>query len=114
MIKNKKTLFVDDDARFIKFLSLYFNKADFALNAQEARQIIHQKGPFDIVVTDWDMPQEDGLSFARFVKNAWPDTELFLLSSKSPQDLFDGIKALSKPIKLEALSSILYGTVKKT
>lgn len=110
----KKVLFVDDDIYFIKLLSLYFKQADFAFSAREARDLIQKKGPFDMVVTDWNMPQEDGLSLAYFIRDRWPQTKIFLLSSEKPENSFEGVYPLSKPISLEHLSSILYGTAKKT
>ena len=102
-----KILFVDDDPVFLQLLRCYFARegAFFVSNPWEARQCIIRHEPFETVITDLQMPGETGFSLAQFVHEQFAGTNIFLLSSYTPEE---GIppyiqRFISKPIELQKL-----------
>lgn len=102
-----KVLFVDDDSIFLKMIALYFKKEkfDFALGVKEARAKLLQKGPFDLIITDFQMPEENGLSFAKFIHKQYPKTRIILISSLNVKETIpDYVKFISKPISMDDIA----------
>jgi CheY-like chemotaxis protein len=71
-------LIVDDDADFLKALQLWFVKSNFevipASNGQIANKILHESERVDLVLTDFMMPERNGLELVRILKE---DNNLF-------------------------------------
>jgi CheY-like chemotaxis protein len=73
MIKpQKRVLIVDDDPDFQKALQLWFVRANFevvlASNGDIAIQIIRESKPMDLVLTDFMMPERNGMELIRVLR----------------------------------------------
>ena len=78
-----KMLFVDDDIFFLRmvavFMKGYFQVA-VAGSAEEGLKQMELLGPFDIVISDYNMPGMNGVEFLRLVAERWPKTIRILTS----------------------------------
>jgi len=68
----KRVLIVDDDADFLKALQLWFVKEGFevilASNGQNAFDILRGPETVDLVLTDFMMPERNGMELVRVMK----------------------------------------------
>jgi CheY-like chemotaxis protein len=86
-MSRRRVLIVDDDAPFLELLQLCFAKANFdvslATNGDEALKILLESEPLDLVLSDFMMPEVNGIELVRHVKaNAKLfDTLVVLMSS---------------------------------
>jgi CheY-like chemotaxis protein len=112
--ENKKVLIVDDNCTNVSILKKQLEQWKLetkeALSGKEALAIL-QKENFDLIISDMQMPEMDGVEFARQVKASSPKVPIVLLSSMGDEcrskypDLFNAV--LSKPIKYAQLYSIV-------
>jgi DNA-binding NtrC family response regulator len=76
-------LVVDDEQTVCnsckKILSQEGYKVDVALTGEEALGKVKGDG-FDLVITDWKMPQIDGLEVARRIKKEKPNTAVIIIT----------------------------------
>jgi len=82
----EKVLFVDDDASLLDGLRRSLRKQfDIytALGAIEAQKVLEVEGPFPVVVSDYRMPDTDGLQFLRRVQELYPETVRILLTGQA-------------------------------
>ncbi len=74
----KRVLIVDDDADFLKALQLWFVKQNFevllASNGEKAVQILRESQPVDLLLTDFMMPERNGMELVRVLRQ---DGDLF-------------------------------------
>ena len=81
--KKQKILIVDDEALVLKSLKREFFDADFetllAGSAKEGLEILKNM-PVDVVVTDIQMPEMNGLEFLEIVKDKYPGITRIILS----------------------------------
>lgn len=82
-----KVLFVDDQKAVVNFLKqqidwskLPVKQVYTATCAKEAKLVL-MNFPVDLLVTDIEMPQEDGLSLASWTREHYPDMVIVLLTS---------------------------------
>jgi len=110
-IEGKRVLVVDDN---LTNLCILKNQLEFwklvpvlAKSGAEALEIITKGTPFDLVLTDMQMPEMDGCELAQNIQQLYPELPIILLSSvgdernKQYAGLFNSI--LTKPIKQEML-----------
>jgi DNA-binding NtrC family response regulator len=110
-----RVLVVDDDPTIRRFLKRVLSKnweVDLATNARDAANMLTGK-KYHALVTDYDMPGENGLWLLAFAKRYFPAT-LRILSSGSEDMHIDSLKvddlvdyALPKPLDSERLCEIL-------
>jgi two-component system phosphate regulon response regulator OmpR len=116
-IEKLNVLFVDDDILFLKMIRQHFrqNNITLACNADQAKQYLHQRN-FDVMVTDFHMPGEDGLSLSHFVRHQFPKIAIIMLSSQAFLNIPFIDKFLLKPINIRELKKQIeiYGAVEKT
>jgi two-component system cell cycle response regulator len=66
-------LIVDDDPSMLRLLERFLSMDGYevlkARNGAEALCILHDKGP-QIVITDWEMPEMDGLELCRTIRSS--------------------------------------------
>ena len=102
-----KYIFVDDDIIFLNILRAFFgpHPHQFCSNPIEVLPILETYGPFDVMISDYDMPGENGLGLAKKVRKLYPDLPIVVLSGHlRPAHLPNSIdKWLSKPIVLDFL-----------
>jgi CheY-like chemotaxis protein len=88
----RRVLIVDDDAPFLELLQLCFAKANFdvilASNGVEALKILLASEPLDLVLSDFMMPEVNGIELVRHVKASAKlfDTLVVLMSSNVDTD----------------------------
>ena len=91
-MSRKRVLIVDDDAPFLELLQLCFAKANFdvilASNGVEALKILLASEPLDLVLSDFMMPEVNGIELVRHVKASAKlfDTLVVLMSSNVDTD----------------------------
>ena len=112
--ENKKVLIVDDNSTNVsilkKQLELWKLNTKEALSAKEALQLLKNEN-FDLIISDMQMPEMNGVEFAREVKAGSPKMPIVLLSSVGDESrskypgLFNAV--LTKPIKHVQLHSVV-------
>ncbi len=120
----RKIIFVDDDVLFLEILKLFFgpNPHQYVSDVQKVPPMMQDHGPFDVLVTDYNMPHQDGLSLAEWVHNMYPQMPILVVSAhRKPDILPEYIKDwILKPTSLEALDREIkkisqgFGAVEKT
>lgn len=119
-IKDKNILIVDDNATNLKVLKAQLEvwnlNTTSTHSAAEALDLLKGGNPFDMVITDMQMPEMDGLTFTRVVKKMYPQLPVILLSSvgnesqKNYPNLFAA--TLTKPVKQHHLSMAIQNEFK--
>lgn len=110
-MKNRTVLFVDDEEHILRSIKrgLFDEeyKKVFANSAKEALKIMETE-KISVLITDMKMPEMDGLSFLKIVKENYPDVIKIVLSgfTQLPQILatinqVDIFKFITKPWSLE-------------
>jgi len=110
-IENKHVLVVDDNPTNRNILEAQLKQWKLvpvmAESGAEALKILLLKQPVDLVITDMNMPEMDGVQLAKNIRQTHPDLPLILLSSmgneqsKHSAHLFNAI--LTKPTKQQVL-----------
>jgi signal transduction histidine kinase/ligand-binding sensor domain-containing protein/DNA-binding response OmpR family regulator len=111
ILENKTVLVVDDN---LTNLSIFKGQLEqwkmiptLASSPHEALSYIRQNTSFDIIITDMQMPEMDGIELALAIKKMVPKIPIMLLSSisdtfyKEHPDLFSAV--LTKPAKQHIL-----------
>ncbi|MDN5200503.1 sigma-54 dependent transcriptional regulator [Fulvivirgaceae bacterium BMA10] len=79
-----KVLIIDDDPTFCLMLKSFLNKNSFETkevhNARESIKIVKQE-PFDIILTDFRLPDKNGLDLLKDIKGIIPKTPVILMTS---------------------------------
>jgi len=79
-------LIVDDESELRALLSEYFGRQGFvvhaAVDAAQARSVVDAQHP-DLVILDINMPGENGLSLARWLREHHPGVSLVMLTTES-------------------------------
>jgi two-component system, cell cycle sensor histidine kinase and response regulator CckA len=100
------SLVVDDEPAVRRYVSTILQRQDFrTLEAEDgthALQIVRElDGALDLIVSDIQMPNGDGLSFAHAVKKSFPTLPVILLSGNaSPGGGFEFVKKPFLPATL--------------
>ena len=113
MIK-KKLLFVEDNivaAEAIKsFLTSRYSELSVAHNAEDAYTMFLED-EHDLVITDLYLPNMNGLGLLQKIKEAKPQTTVFLISAHNTPDNMKAAKELGaarffpKPLNLDTLEA---------
>jgi CheY-like chemotaxis protein len=122
-MKPKRNVLVVDDERTVcascrKILSQEGYNVDTALSSREALSKVKGNG-FDAVVTDWKMPEIDGIEMARRIKQEHPNVAVILITGypsveTSIQAIRSGISDyLPKPFTPQELSDALIRALEK-
>jgi CheY-like chemotaxis protein len=86
-MSRRRVLIVDDDAPFLELLQLCFARANFdvilASNGADALKILLESEPPDLVLSDFMMPEVNGIELVRHLKASAKlfDTLVVLMSS---------------------------------
>ena len=94
---NQKILFVDDEVLLIEGIKRQLRKEfdiTVAEGGEEALMVLAQNGPFAVVISDYNMPGMDGISFLNEVYQRFPDTILVMLTGRA--ELNVAVNALNK------------------
>ncbi len=119
-IKDISILLVEDEEElreYLKeYLEIFFHRVYSASDGEIALDIYNQKKP-DIILTDINIPNMDGLSLVSKIREKDAKTKIIIMSAHSEQEkLLQAIKLhlesyLIKPIKNEDLKKILFDSV---
>lgn len=97
-----RILLVDDDELLIRMAHIFLvNKrglyVTFACDAEEAIKIV-EHGEVDYVISDFVLPNEDGVQLLKKVKEKYPNTYLALTSAYNYEEVskFHDIKFIDK------------------
>lgn len=84
MTKKNKILFVDDEPNILSALSRMLRDEEYmiytATSADEGIALLETEGEMDIVISDYRMPDRNGVDFLREVHQRWPLTVRMILS----------------------------------
>lgn len=116
-MKSKGTILVVDDDLLIRsglqrILSHQGYKVEQAESAEAAHALFPQQ-PFDLVITDLQMPGQDGLALLRDLKSRSPHTPVVMLTAHGSMDVVvDAMRGgasdfLTKPYKPQELLTIV-------
>jgi two-component system response regulator (stage 0 sporulation protein F) len=115
-IEAKRILIVDDEAPITWLLQEGFEEMDCeviaATSPGEALQLCTASS-FDLVITDYKMPEMDGLALAGHVRQLQPHVRIVMLTAYGSDWLYEqaagvGIDhVLDKPVKLSKLRSLV-------
>ncbi|MBC7914100.1 MAG: response regulator [Pyrinomonadaceae bacterium] len=119
--EGKKILVVDDNATNRRILKIQLDqwklKPIMAASGEEALKILAEDSKFDLVITDMQMPDMDGIGLSTTIKNTYSNLPIILLSSigdeskKRYSHLFSSI--LTKPVKHEHLCKVVQMALKQ-
>ena len=121
-LQGKRILIVDDNKTNCRILETNLRHWKFsthvANSASEALLILSLENyDFDLVITDMQMPDMDGVTFAKAIKNSGKNMPIVLLTSLGDEQrkqyghLFTHV--LTKPVKQKLLSSTLLAIFKR-
>ncbi|BDI30962.1 response regulator receiver modulated metal-depenent phosphohydrolase [Capsulimonas corticalis] len=94
---SERILFVDDDANILSAYQRHLRKQydiDTALGGEAGLQMIENKGPYSVIVTDMGMPGMNGVQFLTRAKGLAPDTVRMMLTGNA--DLRTAVEALHR------------------
>ena len=112
-----KILFVDDEIYMLEAMKRILKKKTdewemiFVSSGKEAIEHLNKK-EFDIIVTDYKMPEMDGLELLSYVKERFGNMKKIILSGQSGAEIYNKAKEVSdiyldKPCEPEALINVL-------
>ena len=120
--KELKVLYVEDDENLrletTKIIERIFEKVDVASDGIEGFNAFVAT-PYDLVITDIEMPQVDGIEMSRNIRAINQDTPIVVVSAYSNTDYFMDAIAIGidyyilKPIKMPRLIDTLFAAVKR-
>ena len=118
-----KFLVVDDerDLRYLlkEYLRTYNLQVEEADSGKKALEIFKEKGPFTILITDIVMPEMDGLTLIRKIKEIYPETMILAMTGYARNYGYVEVVAagaddlIQKPFSLEELEARLARIIKE-
>jgi CheY-like chemotaxis protein len=116
-IVRKNALIVDDDEVILEIVSNWMKFRDWkvatACDGTEAFDLITGKQDFNLVITDYNMPQMDGLTLSEKIKNIDPLIRVVLLTGtcrdtlRQKKNIIYVDNILYKPFSLNDLDSVI-------
>ncbi|MBT3093195.1 MAG: response regulator [Candidatus Thiodiazotropha endolucinida] len=122
MTEGASLLVVDDEPEICEILLEYFGQQGFkvvsACSAEQARPLFEKKVP-EVVILDIRMPGEDGLSLARWLRDAHPNVGIIMLTTAA--DVVDRVVGLeigaddyvAKPFDLRELLARVKSVIRR-
>jgi CheY-like chemotaxis protein len=119
--EGSKVLVVDDNPTNRRILQVQLEQwkliPSLASSAKEALELLSKDSKFDLIITDMQMPEMDGVGFSTIVKDTYAHIPIILLSSigdeskKKYSHLFSSI--LTKPVKQQHLCKVIQIALKQ-
>lgn len=120
---NKKILLTEDDSNLGALLRTYLAAKNYdttlAMTGKSALRIF-QTEVFDLCILDIMMPEMDGLTLARSIRNLNPDVPIIFLTAKNQkEDVIEGFKTgaddyITKPFSMEELLYRIEAILRRT
>lgn len=108
----KNILLAEDHSGVAKFISDGLSDEGFAVkvcsDGNTALQLYHQQ-PFDLILLDWGIPENDGLSVCKTIRETDAQTPIIFLTARDAlSDTISGLRAgandyIKKPFSFEEL-----------
>ena len=115
-MKEFEILFVDDDRTILSLVEEYLTAFDYRISIEDsglkALDLIKEKD-FDIVFTDFKMPDIDGLELLAVIKEFRPATEVIMVTGHGTMESaiqamkFGSYDYIQKPFKLDVLRILI-------
>jgi DNA-binding NtrC family response regulator len=109
-------LFVDDDQTILNMVEEYLTAFDYRVSIVDsglkALELIKDKD-FDVVFTDFKMPDIDGLELLAMIKEYRPATEVIIVTGHGTMESaiqamkFGSYDYIQKPFKLDVLKIVI-------
>lgn len=115
-------LVVDDDQRLRDLLQRFLTEQGFRVTTlPDARELSRrlERDPPHLIVLDWMMPHEDGLTVCKRLRNAGDRTPVIMLTAKGDEDeRIDGLDAgaddyLAKPFSPRELVARMHAVLRR-
>jgi DNA-binding response OmpR family regulator len=85
----RSILIIEDDAEFAQFVVTGLEEEGFrvehAVDGKQGRAMLHGR-PWDLVLLDWSLPQQDGLSLLRGFRHAGLEAPVIFLTARDEVD----------------------------
>ena len=118
LLKNKTILYVEDDTilqkNIVETLSHFFNKVLTASDGDDAYDIyIDNQNRIDLIITDINMPNTDGITFSKLIREYDKKIPIIIISAYTDTDyLLDSIdlniiKYITKPFTTKKIINLL-------
>jgi len=111
-----ESLFVDDDTTILSLVEEYLNAFNYRVsvvdNGLKALELIEEKN-FDVVFTDFKMPDINGLELLALIKEYRPLTEVIIVTGHGTMESaiqamkYGSYDYIQKPFKLEVLKILI-------
>lgn len=110
-----RVLAVDDEPHVTRMVKQRLQSKGYdvmtAPNGFEALQTLSSEGPFDVVVTDYNMPKMDGRQLCEAINQRFPEHQMyiFLVTARLEQPLrdwatdFPRVEYIEKPLSVRDL-----------
>jgi CheY-like chemotaxis protein len=110
-------LVVDDEPFVRRYISTILQREEFrTLEAEDgahALQMVRELGGgVDLIVSDIQMPNGDGLSFAQAIRQTFPTVRIILVSGNTLPEAGSDFEFVKKPFLPGALMSVVWKLVK--
>ncbi len=118
----KKALVIDDDFSMLELMEFQLRAEDFqvttAENGQKAINLV-KENEFDVILTDYNLPDFNGVEIVSRCKEIQPDTEIIMITGfSSTEKAIEATKAgafwfLKKPVVFEELKGLIEKAVER-
>lgn len=110
-----KVLIVDDEIDILELLEQECREKRFAVatasNGRHAVKAVEQLGPFEVLITDINMPQMDGIELISWMEKNAPQTKIIVMTASiaanSRFHLAPEYHLVMKPFRLEDITGKL-------
>ncbi len=123
MSTKPRILCVDDEENILKAIQRSLRKRydiSTAISGKDGLELLANKGPFDVVISDMKMPEMNGATFLRHVRQGYPETVRMLLTGFADMDTVvtavnEGYiyRFLAKPCSAAVLASAIDDAVRQ-
>lgn len=115
--KEARILFIDDEPTAVQMITIMMKKLGYTIHAEKSptealRQFRNSSEQFEIVITDWTMPEMTGTQLAGEIHKLSPSTPIILMTGygkvidhDTPLSHYGICRLLKKTVKLAQLAS---------